>query len=191
MQTERQAIARLKNGDLAGLEFLVKAYQVQAVQAAYLILRDRGLAEETVQAAFVNAFQKIDQFDQQRPFGPWFYRSVMNAALKTARRQNRLVSLEEDPSGSGPNLIDLLADDRPGPEEWLEAEQNKQAVWQALGRLDPDQRAAIVLHHFLELGEVEIAQKLQQPRSTIKWWLRAGRKRLRSLLHFHRADMEG
>ena len=174
MQTERQAIAQLKNGEIAGLEFLVKTYQVNAVQAAYLILRDRSTAEEIVQTAYLNLIQKIEQFDERRPFGPWFLRSVIHAALKTTQRQARLVSLEADEPDTERSWADLLVDERPGPEVWLETEQTSQEIWEALGRLDPEQRAAIVLHYFLEMREAEIASELKRPRSAIKWWLRAG-----------------
>ena len=79
---EQKAIARLKRGDISGLEALVRKYQVQAVRAAYLIIRDRALAEDIVQAAFLRAYERIGQFDAGRPFGPWFLRSVVNDAVK-------------------------------------------------------------------------------------------------------------
>lgn len=69
---ERRAVERLKGGDPGGLEALVKAHQVRAVRAAYLICRDRPLAEDVVQGAFVKAYEKIKTFDEGRPFGPWF-----------------------------------------------------------------------------------------------------------------------
>jgi RNA polymerase sigma-70 factor (ECF subfamily) len=81
MDEEHQAIARLKQGDLAGLEFLVRQYQAQAVQTAYLILGDRFLAEDIAQTAFLKAAWKIDQFDAQRPFRPWFLRVVKNVSF--------------------------------------------------------------------------------------------------------------
>lgn len=71
-QGEQQALARLKERDIGGLEFLVRRYQVQAVRAAYLVTRDRGLAEEVVQSAFLRAYERIEQFDARRPFRPWF-----------------------------------------------------------------------------------------------------------------------
>jgi len=92
MDDEQQAIARLKQADLAGLEFLVGQYQAQAVQTAYLIIGERPLAEDIVQAAFMKAARKIDQFDPQRPFRPWFLRMVVNDAIKAAKGQKRLVS---------------------------------------------------------------------------------------------------
>ncbi len=72
---ESRAIARLKRSDIAGLETLVRAYQLRAARTAYLIVRDRALAEDIVQSAFVRVFEHIDQFDARRPFGPWFLRT--------------------------------------------------------------------------------------------------------------------
>ena len=65
---ELSAIARLKQGDLAGMEFLVSCYQVQAVSAAYLIVRDFNTAEDIVQNSFLQAAQKIGQFDEGKAF---------------------------------------------------------------------------------------------------------------------------
>lgn len=64
---ERRAIARLKQGDIGGLEELVKSHQTRAMRAAYLIVRDRALAEDVVQDAFVRAYEKIAHFDESRP----------------------------------------------------------------------------------------------------------------------------
>ena len=50
---ERAAIVRLQQGDINGLEPLVREYQLQAVRAAYLITRDHALAEDIVQTAFI------------------------------------------------------------------------------------------------------------------------------------------
>ncbi len=67
---EKEAIAQLKQGHIGGLQVLVSRYQVKAVHVAQLITRDRQLAEDTVQAAFLRAFERIDQFDAERAFGP-------------------------------------------------------------------------------------------------------------------------
>jgi RNA polymerase sigma-70 factor (ECF subfamily) len=67
---EAEAIAQLRQGDVRGLDALVRGHQVQAVRTAYLITRDRALAEDIVQAAFVRGYERIEQFDTGRPFGP-------------------------------------------------------------------------------------------------------------------------
>ena len=63
---EKQAIRRLKNGDISGLEFLVACHQVKAVRTAYLITRDIGLAEDIVQDSFLQVFRAIRGFDETR-----------------------------------------------------------------------------------------------------------------------------
>jgi RNA polymerase sigma-70 factor (ECF subfamily) len=179
---EAEAIARLRQGDIGGLEVLVRRHQVQAVRTAFLITRDRAMAEDIVQAAFVRAYERIEQFDTGRPFGPWFLRSVVNDAIKAASRRERWVSLEAS-DGAETALADLLADPNPGPVDLAEAADTRQAIWEALGELPPPQRAAIVLRYYLGLGEAKMAEELSCPPGTVKWRLHAARKRLRTLLH--------
>ena len=95
MQDE-QAVARLKQGDLISMEALVSRYYLPAVRAAYLILQDKGLAEDVVQTSFLNLASTIQQYDSRRPFGPWFLRCVVNAAINTNHRESRLVSMEAE-----------------------------------------------------------------------------------------------
>jgi len=179
---EQEAIARLKRGDIGGLEALVRQYQVRAVRTAYLIIRDRALAEDIVQAAFLRAYERIGQFDAGRPFGPWFLRSVVNDAVKAATRRERQVSLEAGSEREETHLAHLLADPGPGPDDLMEAAELRQTIWAALGKLPPAQRAAIVLRYYLGLSEAEMAGELACPPGTVKWRLHAARKRLRTLL---------
>ena len=178
---EQQAIARLKQGDLSGLEALVRQYQALAVHTAYLIVTDRSLAEDIVQSAFLKAAKKIDQYDARRPFRPWFLRMVVNDSIKAARRQEREPSLDQ-PSDA---ILAWLTDQAPGPERLLEANELRQSVWEALQQLPPEQRAVIIQRHFLEMDEAEMVQELHQQPSTVKWWLHAGRERLKTLLGAH------
>ena len=102
---ERAAIETMKNGDVAGLEFLVHRHQIRAVRTAYFITRDTQMAEDVVQDAFIHAFRAIRSFDATRAFEPWFMRSVVNAALKAAQRATKQVPVDiEDPQ----NLLERL-----------------------------------------------------------------------------------
>lgn len=176
------AITRIKQGDLNGLEPLVRRYQAQAVQAAYLIVYDRALAEDVAQSAFVTVAERIHQFDEGRPFAPWFFRIVVNAALKAAVRQKRSRSLEElDESAA--SLARWLTDPSPRPEQALEEKQVRAHVLDAIHSLPPEGRAVIVMRYYLGLSEAEMSARLERPLSTIKWWLRDARKRLASLMN--------
>lgn len=181
-EEEQKAIARLKQGDLGGMEALVRRHQAQAVYAAYLIVRDLNLAEDVVQNAFLQAAQKIDQFDERRAFRAWFLRSVVNAAIKADKRQRRLVSLDPFEERDVDPWIDWLLDPKPGPDQVIETEETRKMVWKALQSLPAAQRAAIVMRHFLEMSESEMTSELGRPVTTIRWWLRTARNRLREAL---------
>lgn len=176
---ELDAIARLKQGDISGLKVLVKSYQVAAVRAAYLITQEQALAEDVVQAAFIRAYERIDQFDAQRPFKPWFMRMVVNDAIKQARRRQRLVPLTDHDEMTD---TDQLIDPNPGPDELMELTTMQDGFQQALKQLPPAQRAAIVMRYFLDMSEAEMSEQLQVPPGTVKWRLHAGRKRLQRIL---------
>lgn len=98
---DQEAVRRIKRGDISGLEALVVRYQVEAARVAYLITRDHQMADDVMQTAFVQAYDHIDQFDQGRPFPPWFFRIVANAALKALRRDHKDLAFDV-------SLADLL-----------------------------------------------------------------------------------
>ncbi len=175
---ERAAVDRLKRGDIGGLETLVRAHQTRAVRAAYLIVRDRPLAEDLVQGAFVRAYEKIASFDTKRPFAPWFMKVVVNAAIKAAKRRERTIPLQN--RDDEPDI--QLADTALGPQELAEASEDRRRVWAALEKLSPVQRAAIVQRYYLGMSEAEMAKSGMSPPGTIKWRLHAARKSLAKLL---------
>jgi RNA polymerase sigma-70 factor (ECF subfamily) len=179
---EAFAIARLKEGDIDGLAALVRLHQVRALRAAYLVTRDRALAEDVVQAAFLRAYQRIAQFDATRPFGPWFLRSVVNAAVQATGQRARVVPLEPADADERGATGATLPDNGPGPDLHWEAVETREELWAALGQLTPRQREAVVLRYYLNLDESEMARQLDCPPGTVKSRLSAARARLRSLL---------
>ena len=175
---DRIAISRLKQGDLTGLEALVNRYQVQAVHAAYLIIYDRALAEDIVRTAFVKVAERVHQFDEDRPFAPWFFRIVTNDALKAARKQKRTISLEAQLEEPVARLAQWLVDPGSHPEQVVEETETRQMILSAIQSLLPEQRLVIVMRYFLEMSAAEMSAEMDRPLSTIKWWLRDARKRL-------------
>lgn len=178
---EQQAIRLLKAGNLAGLDTLAKLYYLPAVKTAYLIVHDRAEAEDIVQNAFLHAYDKIHQLTSER-FGPWFFRSVINASIKAAQKQKRQISLSAATGEDIPTFEEILADQLPSPEAQAEMGELSQAVWQALEKLPAEQRAIVVMKYYLDLSEMEISATLKRPVTTIKWRLYAAREQLRKLL---------
>jgi len=179
---EAKAIHQLKAGNIDALRTLVKLYQVQAVQAAVLIVQDRAAAEDIVQNAFLRCFERAELFDASRPFRPWFLRMVINEAIKAAGRQRRFLSLDSQENETYQALIEKLDAAQETPEDILQRSELTQAVWQALQKLSPQQRAAIVQRYYMGLSEREMSNKLNCAPGTVKWHLNAARQKLRMLL---------
>ena len=180
---ERKHIARLKQGELAGLEALVKLYQVRAVHAAYMIVFDRPLAEDIAQTAFIKVMERIEQFDEQRPFAPWFFRIVVNDALKAAGKRKRNLSLDTLLDGRSDADWHRLTDPAVQPEQEVLQRESTAQLLNAIEALPPDQRAVIVMRYYLGLSAADMSTRLERPVSTIKWWLRDARKRLATLMN--------
>ena len=66
----------------------------------------------------------------------------------------------------------------------VEARVLRRAIWTALGKLSPVQRAAIVQHYYLEMNIREIASQTEAPQGTVQWRLHAARERLKTLLAY-------
>jgi RNA polymerase sigma-70 factor (ECF subfamily) len=174
---DTRAIRRLKRGDIGGLEILMEQYQVKAARAAFLITHDESVAQDVVQETFVRIYERINQFDESRPFEPYLIRSVVHAALNAVRGSEKFTSLEDE-SGEVENLLDRAA----SVESQVESTQLQHEILNALSNLSPRQRAVIVQRYYLDMSEREMALALDAAPGTVKWLLNAARERLRHLL---------
>jgi RNA polymerase sigma-70 factor (ECF subfamily) len=179
---EIDAITQLKQGEISGLESLVKIYQVQALRTAYLIVRDHDLADDVVQDAFLRAYERIRQFDSSRSFGPWFFRIVINIAKRTAVNHNRHIPLQKMGLNEETALDEILTDLTSGPEAVTEKSDLQRVVWIALGKLPPKQRAVIVQRYYLDMTGKEIAANSETSLGTIKWRFHMAHGKLRGWL---------
>ena len=175
---DRREMGRLRQGDISALGTLVNRYQTRALRAAYLVTHDLALAEDVVSEAFLRVFERADQFDPDRSFGPWFYRIVVNDAVKAVQRRDRTTTWEQ-------TEITRRRDTSTStdPESTAVLNEERKAVRDALAQLTPSQRGAIVMRYFLELSEAEMVGRTGRSRGTVKRHLHDARARLRQLLN--------
>ena len=159
--TDQREMERLRRGDIAALGTLVSRYQTRALRAAYLVTHDLALAEDVVSGTFLKVFERAEQYDPRRPFGPWFFRIVVNDAIKAVQRRDRTIALDRVDITERP---DVSAD----PEAAAVLNEERRAVRAALLRLAPSQRGAVVMRYFLELSEAEMVDRTGLARGTIK-----------------------
>jgi len=179
-----QAIQRLKQRDISGLEFLITRYQRKALAVACLVTRNESMSEDIVQESFVRFYERVRHFDETCPFEPYFLSSVFHAALNAAEREKRQIDLpgEDDES----DQIEALMDRTALVEDYVQRSQLKQEILDALNKLSPRQRAAIIQRYYLGMSEKEMSEALEAAPGTIKWLLNAARQKLCALLSSER-----
>ena len=130
-------------------------------------------AEDVTQTVFGNAFSALDSYDPKYRFFSWIYRMTFNESLNTLKRRRDVVSIDAS--------FDVAGSDS---ESSAEAEES---VGKALMELKPDDRAVVVLRHFVSFSYEEISDVLGIPVKTVKSRLFTARERLRQSLLVARA----
>ena len=144
----------------------------------YAILGDPAEARDAAQEAFVAAWKRIGDLRDSDRFDAWFQRIAVNAA-RMAHRGRRRRGVREIPASRVAAVEAVPATASP-------AERDGRVLGAALGRLPPDQRALLGLHHLEGRPLAELAAILDVPVGTVKSRLHAARQALQAAI-----DAEG
>ena len=171
---ERDAtlVGRIRAGDARAFDALVHAYMRQAFQLAYRVVGHREDAEDLVQEAFLAAYQYLDSYDSERPFGPWLMRIVLNRGANLRRsRARRETEPEVDAVSPAPSALD-------------ESERSEARVLltRALAMLSERQRMIVTLFDVDGMTSTEIGELLDLAPGTVRWHLHEARRTLRGAL---------
>ena len=169
-EQDRALVRRYLEGQRDAAGGLVDRYQKRLFNVALRMLDNAQDAEDVTQTVFLNAFLKLRTYDPRYRFFSWVYRMTVNEALNVLKRRKRTVTLEDEPDIPAPGA----APDR--------ATEVRDRVGKALMGLKPDDRAVVVLRHFVSFSYVEIAGVLEIPVKTVKSRLFTARERLRLTL---------
>jgi len=165
-------VARVRAGDARAFDALVHAYMRQAFQLAYRVVGHREDAEDLVQESFLAAYQYLDSYDSERPFGPWLMRIVLNRGSNLRRsRTRRETEPEVDAVSTAPSAL----------EESERAEQ-RVMLTRALATLSERQRMIVTLFDVDGMTSTEIGEMLDLSAGTVRWHLHEARKILRTAL---------
>jgi RNA polymerase sigma-70 factor (ECF subfamily) len=172
------ALVRLaQRGDAAAFDRLAGARIDRSYRLAVAILRSEPDARDAVQEAFVAAWRQLPKLRDPASFDAWLERIVVNAC-RMALRHRKVVRVREIDVADPP---EPRASERSAPAPDDET-ASVDLVRRALGRLDADKRAILVLHHVEERSVAEIAATLGIPAGTVKWRLHAARAALEKAL---------
>jgi RNA polymerase sigma factor (sigma-70 family) len=174
---QRELVVRARRGDHDAFAELAAAAIKRLDSAAWLILRDPEPAKDAVQNALVRAWRDLPTLRDPERFEPWLHRLLMRACIDEARRRRRH-RLD----------VELTTIDVPARAGMESAIADRDQLERGFVRLDPEMRAVIVLHHYLDLPLPEVATILGVPLGTAKSRLHRALAQLRAALD---ADTRG
>ncbi len=185
LSDERQLVARLRVGDDASYEQLVRTYGGRMLAVARRLVRNEEDARDCVQEAFLQAFRNIEKFEQRASLGSWLHRIVVNAALMKLRARARR------PEESIEDLLPQFDADgqRTAPEaelavslELLESREVREAVRRSIDQLPDGYRNVLLIRDIEGYDTEETAKLLGLTPGAVKTRLHRARTALKSLL---------
>ena len=110
--TDEEVVERVKDGDTALYEIIMRRYNQRLYRVARAILRDDAEAEDVMQDAYVRAFEHLHQFAGRAPFSTWLTRIAVHEALGRLRLRDRNQQLEgtEQEGGRNMNMVETSLD---------------------------------------------------------------------------------
>ncbi len=172
-------VQRAQVGDAAAFDALVGSRLDRCYRLAWSILTNDADAADATQEAFVAAWRELPRLRDPAAFDGWLNRIVANAALMARRHRVRLreVNVQPGAPGDGPSEPMEPPYD-PYAKTVIDELHDSDEMGRAFGRLRPQDRALLVLHHVEERPVAEIARTLAIPVGTAKWRLHAARRAL-------------
>jgi RNA polymerase sigma-70 factor, ECF subfamily len=147
-----------QTGDMAAFEAFFHEHERAVFRNAYLITGNRDDADDILQDVFTSVWKSRHTFDVRKgKASTWLHRITVNECLRK-RRKDRPSLLRVDTTE-----LELPASDTGGRDACDYEELN-----QVLTRLDPRQRAALVLRYYNDMSYQEIAEALKVPLGTVK-----------------------
>lgn len=189
---DAQAVAALLRrclaGDAAAWERLVEQNNRRIFNLCYRFTGSRDEAEDLTQEVFIRMYRTLSSYDVQRgAFTTWVTTVTRNLLVDHFRKRKMDRMTESLDAGSGPeeeglSLAEKLADGGVAPDRHVGRRETQELVQQALQKLSPELREAVILRDLQDMDYREIAQALNVPEGTVKSRINRGRTELARLL---------
>lgn len=172
---EARLVEEARRGDHEAFGDLVRRYEHRVARVIFRFVRDRDLAEDLTQETFLRAYERLDQFDPSRRFGPWLFRIGVNLTLDYLRRRKRRGWWSLFSEANAERSPDPAV---PDPRQALDLKQEVEAV---LERLPEKYRTVLVFRDLENFSTSEIAAILDRKEATIRWRLAEARNMFQKL----------
>jgi RNA polymerase sigma-70 factor (ECF subfamily) len=188
-------LLKAQKGDRGAYGQIILLYQDRLFNAVLRLVGDREEARELTQEAFTRGLMKLETFRGDAAPYTWLFRIAVNLAISQLRKvqRNRVFSLNRTPARTNDDqasaLMDRMAsDEADSPPNRVERHERDEAVLAALGRLDAEYRAVLVMRDIEGFDYQAMADILSLPLGTLKSRLFRARLALRDELRSYLSD---
>jgi len=172
---DARLVEDVRRGDSEAYGGLVKRYERRLIGVIMRFVHDHELARDLAQETFLRAYERLDQFDPSRRFGPWLFRIGVNLSLDYLRKRKRRgwtslfseTSSERDPDPSSAD-----------PRQEIDLRQEVQHVME---QIPEKYRKVLILRDLENFATSEIAAIENRKEATIRWRLAEARTRFQKL----------
>jgi len=181
LNPDADLIEKCQQGNDQAFQQLVDRYRTRVASIAYQVLGDYEDARDVAQEVFIKLYRGIHGFDPQKKFFTWLYRLTVNAAidfLRAKKRRSYEHSLDERPDQylniPNPGLDSVTSD--------FEKQELREIFVNLAKKLNPKQQAAFILCDLQGFTADEVAEILECPKVTLRWYLHEARKKIRTMI---------
>ncbi len=158
-------IEKVLGGDTASFEMLILKYQSKLFATSMNVVKNRELAEDITQEAYLKAFQKLDTLKDREQFFPWIKRIALNIALNHFEKEKRVMDVEnDDEEGS---FFDKITSGESAEDLTLKEELHKY-VRSFVEALPDKLRVVILLREVEDMSYEEISEMMNIPLGTVR-----------------------
>lgn len=168
---DRDLVLAARDGSREAFGSLIASSIDRCYALALRMLRDSELARDAVQGALLGAWEDLPSLRDPDRFDPWLTRLVVNACYAEVRRERRWTA-----------KLRLIPMDQPTAPDTALSIADRDELDRAFGRLPIDQRAVVVLHHYLGLSLADVAITLDIPAGTARSRLHHAIRQLRAAI---------
>lgn len=172
--SDKHIIKLVLSGDTEQYQLLVERYHQRLIYHLSFLLKDDEQAKDIAQEAFIQAFSKLSQYNDNYAFSTWLYRIADNFAYKQIKQSKRI---ERDFD------IEILEDDKPEYGDVLDRRQTREQVRESIKSLEPRYQQVITLYYWENFNYEQIAEVIDHPVGTVRTWLFRAKEQLRKELY--------
>jgi RNA polymerase sigma-70 factor, ECF subfamily len=184
---DRELASLAAHGREAAFRELLARYERPVFSLVFRMVRDRTLAEDLSQEAFVRAFNAIGTYKPSYKFSNWILKIANNHTIDYLRKRRLdTVSIHGSPHATTSDEISqtsvVVASQDEDPHAYVEHKELGGQIEEAIGELREEYRTAILLRHVEGYAYEEIADMMDVPLGTVKTYLHRARAELRERL---------